>query len=52
MDKKMLKYVAILIGLIVVTILFLLITNSIKGGVKYSYSDIEVKMVSAAKKYV
>ena len=52
MDKKMLKYVAILIGLIIVTILFLLITNSIKGGVKYSYSDIEVKMVSAAKKYV
>ena len=52
MDKKMIKYVAILVGLIVLTILFLLITNSIKGGVKYSYEDIETKLVTAAKKYV
>lgn len=52
MDKKMIKYIGILVGLIVVTILFLLVVNTIKGGIKYSYSDIEIKMVSAARKYV
>lgn len=52
MDKKLIKYAAILVGLIVLTVLFLLITNSITGGTKYSYEQIETKMVSAAKKYV
>ncbi len=48
----MVKYVSILVGLIVLLIIFLLLKNSISGGVKYSFPDIETKMVNAAKKYV
>lgn len=52
MDKQMIKYVSILVGLIVLLIIFLLLKNSFTGGVKYSYEDIETKMTTAAKKYV
>lgn len=52
MDKQMIKYVGILVGLILLLVVYLLLQNAIKGGTKYSYPDIEKKMVAAAKKYV
>lgn len=52
MDKKLIKYVGILVGLLVVVMIFMIIINSAKGGTKYSYDVIETKMVNAAKKYV
>ena len=48
-DKQMIKYVSILVGLVVLLIIFLLIKNSITGGIKYSYQEIEQKMISATK---
>lgn len=47
----MLKYVGILVGLIVLLVIFLLLKNAFTGGAKYSYPDIEKKLVTAAKKY-
>lgn len=52
MDKKLIKYVGILVGVLLIIIVFLIIINSIKGTAKYSYDSIENKMVRAAKKYV
>lgn len=51
MDKKMIKYVGILVGLIILLVLFLVLKNAVNGGAKYSYPDIEKKLVAAAKKY-
>ena len=52
MDKKMYKYIAILLGLIVLLVIFMWLTNLITGGSKLSYVGLEEKMVSATKKYV
>lgn len=52
MDKKMMKYLAILMIVLVAIVILALISNFISGGAKYSYETIENKMVSAAKKYV
>lgn len=52
MDKKLGKYVVILVGLIIVIIIITLLSNMITGGAKYSYETLEKKMVAAAKKYV
>ena len=52
MDKKMMKYLAIFMIVLVAIVILALITNFISGGAKYSYETIEKKMVSAAKKYV
>jgi len=52
MDKKMYKYIAILLGLIVLLVIFMWLTNLVTGGSKLSYVGLEEKMVSATKKYV
>jgi uncharacterized membrane protein len=35
MDKKMMKMLAILVGLILLLVVFILISNALKGGKKY-----------------
>lgn len=52
MDKKMIKYVGVLVGLVILLIIVLLIKNSVTGGNKYTTEQLEVKLVEAAKKYV
>lgn len=52
MDKKMYKYIAILVGLILLTVIVLWISSLFTGGAKYSYDKIEEKLVNATKKYV
>lgn len=52
MDKKIIKYVLILTGLIILIVIFLWVQSLLTGGKTYSYSEIESKMISAAKKYV
>lgn len=52
MDKKMMKYVGILVALIVLVIIFFLVKNAFTGGRKYTYDELEIKLVDAAKKYV
>lgn len=52
MDKKILKYVGILVGAVLGIILILIIFNSLTGNKKYTYDQMEEKLISAAKKYV
>lgn len=52
MDKQLVKYVGILVGLVVLLMIFLLLKNSFTGGTKYTNDKIEEKLVAAAKKYV
>ena len=52
MDKKLIKYGIIIVGVLVVIIILSLIFNTATGGTKYTYDKIETKLVSAAKKYV
>lgn len=52
MDKKLIKYGAIIIAILVVIIIISLLFNSATGGVKLSYENIENRLVSAARKYV
>ena len=52
MDKQMIKYVGILVGIIFLLIIVLLIKNSMTGGKKYTNEELEEKLVEAAKKYV
>ena len=51
MDKQMVKYLAILGGIVLLLVIILLLKNAAGGGIKLSYEKIEEKMVSAAKKY-
>lgn len=51
MDKKMYKYIGILVGLILLLIVFFWVTNLLTGGTKYSYERIEEKLVEATKNY-
>jgi hypothetical protein len=51
-DKKMLKYVIILVGLIVLLIIISYLSNRVTGGKKYTYEQLEEKMVDATKKYI
>ncbi len=51
MDKRMIKYLAILGGIVLLLIIVLLLKNAASGGVKLSYDKIEERMVSATKKY-
>lgn len=52
MDKKLIRYVAIFVGVVILLMILMLIFNSASGGTKYSYEKIEDKLVNAAKKYV
>ena len=52
MDKQLLKYVGILVGLLFIVIIFLIIFNGGSGKHTYTYDKIEEKMVKAAKNYV
>lgn len=52
MDKKMIKYVGILIGLLVLLVLVLMLKNSVSGGKKYTYEEIEELLVEKTKKYI
>lgn len=52
MDKKMMKYVGILIGLLVLLVIVLLLKNSVSGGKKYSYEEVEELLVKKTKKYI
>ncbi len=52
MDKQMMKYVGILVGLVVLVVIVLLLMNGGGGNKNLSFDEIEDKMVSAAKKYV
>lgn len=52
MDKKMIKYVGILIGLLVLLVVVLMLKNSISGGKKYSYEQIEELLVKKTKEYI
>ncbi len=52
MDKKLIKFGIIFVGLIVVIIILSLLFNTATGGAKYTYDKIETKLVEAAKKYV
>jgi len=52
MDKKLIKYAGILVGVLFIIILFLIVMNALKGGRKYTFEEMENKLVSAAKEYV
>ena len=47
----MYKYIAILVGLLVLLMLFMWISNLLSGGKTYTYEQVENKMVSACKAY-
>lgn len=52
MDKKMYKYVAILLVLIILCVVFVWISNLLTGGVKLTYEDLESKLLAATKDYI
>lgn len=55
MDKKMIKYICILVGLLIAVFFVMWLSSQLSGkgsSKKYTYSDVEDKIVSAAKKYV
>lgn len=52
MDKKMYKYVGILIGLVVLCFVFVWFSNTLTGGGRLSYEDLETKLYNAAKNYI
>lgn len=43
MDKKMYKYIGILVGLVVLLVVVVWISNLVSGGTTYSYESIEKK---------
>lgn len=51
MDKKMLKYVFIIIGMVAVMIILLLIKNSVKKTTATTFVDLEKRVVEATKSY-
>ena len=51
MDKKMYKYIVILIVLLVAVVLIVWISNKLTGGRKYTYEEVENQMVTSAKNY-
>lgn len=51
MDKKMLKYVFVLVGGVALIILLLVLKNSLKKPSKTTYLDLEKKVINATKKY-
>lgn len=51
MDKKLLKYVFIIVGLIFLIIFMVVIKNLFSGPKKLTYNDLEEKMISATKQY-
>ncbi len=54
MDKKLIKYVLIIIAILFLIILFILLNNALSGGKskKLSYYEIEDEMVSATYSYL
>ena len=52
MDMKLLKYLGICVGVLVLIMLFLILINGGTSDGKFTYDKIEVKLVDAAKKYV
>jgi hypothetical protein len=52
MDKKMIKMLGILLGLLLLLFIFILISNGLKGGKKYTYDEISTEAISATKKYL
>lgn len=52
MDKKLMKLIGILVGLILLFIIFMVITNSLSGGKKHTYDEVVNKAVAATKKYL
>ena len=52
MDKKLIKLLAILVGLILLLVVFMLLVNGAKNNKKYTYDELSKEAVSAAKKYL
>ena len=52
MDKKMIKLLAILAGLILLVVVLMMLANGGNGGKKHSYDDVVTEFVSATKKYL
>ena len=52
MDKKLIKMVAIFIGLLILLIVFMLIVNGLSGGKKHTYDEVVSETVAATKKYL
>ena len=52
MDKKLLKLIAIGVGLLILLIVLMLIVNGLSGGRLYTYSEVVDATVSATKKYL
>lgn len=52
MDKKLIKFAGIIVGVLLLIVLFLVVINSMKGPKKYTYDEMENKLVEAAKDYV
>lgn len=51
MDKKIYKYIGILVGLLVLIVIVVWLGSLLTGGGKLSYVEIETKLVKAAKEY-
>ena len=52
MDKKLIKLLAILVGLILLLVVFMLLVNGAKNNKKYTFDEVSKEAVSAAKKYL
>ena len=52
MDKKMYKYIGVVVGIIILVIVVLFVYNNLLGGVKLTYLQVESKLVEATKRYV
>ena len=52
MDKKLIKYGGIIVGVLIIIVIFSLLFNTATGGTKLSYDRIETKLVNAARSYV
>ena len=52
MDKKTIKLIAILAGLILLVIILMALANGSGGGKKHTYDDVVAEFVSATKKYL
>ena len=52
MDKKLIKLIAIGVGLLIVSIVLMLILNGLSGGKLYTYKEVVNATVSATKQYL